>query len=172
MGTVYERAHALSCARSQMDNPANPRRKLLRGSLAAPVVLTVASPSALARTSFLACIERGANAPRPNPFTTSGDSMYRRSVPAYSFKLIGDASNKYSYFYNASTRMYYRLDICDLTGVSELQIAGQKTALGSRWGLVYFNNNGDEVGFGICPNGGYAVSASCWSSFKDFKAKG
>lgn len=68
------------------------RRKLLRGSLSAPVVLTVASPGALAQTSFTACIARGAGA-TPDPYVTQDDGFVRRLVSA------GENAGKYELVY-------------------------------------------------------------------------
>jgi hypothetical protein len=156
-----------------MEQKPNSRRKLLQGSLAAPVVLTVTSPSALAASSFNACIARGANEPPPSELVTSAkDNWYRAEFAAYKFRLNSgsDPANnpEYEYYYRNKGQewRYYRLDICDSTGVLESDIYGIKSSLGNRYVLVWVDNDGKTVAYGSCgPNGGYAVSASCWNSF-------
>ena len=59
------------------------RRKLLRGSLSAPLVLTVASPSALARTTFEACIARAVGQAGPPYLVNADDGFFRKAVPVY-----------------------------------------------------------------------------------------
>ena len=153
-----------------MENPPV-RRKLLRGSLAAPLVLTVASPSALARTSFMDCIARVANVPQPSmsiAFVSSPDGWYRTEVSIYEGKLRGGAG-VVQLFYETAGR-YYPVDACNQTGYSALDFTGSAgpSYKYKRLGLVYVNTSGNIVGFGPCkPSDGYAVSTSCWTSFKN-----
>jgi hypothetical protein len=149
------------------------RRKLLRGSLSAPVVLTVASPSALAQTSFLACITRG-GVQTASAFDASkcGGNAYRKEVDLYVFqpnvlptppatdpyagKLFARRENTAN-SYDSTDGAF--LDISPPTGYT-VQSAGSKS-----WKLVYFNDQGQEVGYGFVSNSGTPVSCSCWTSF-------
>jgi hypothetical protein len=149
----------------------NPRRKLLRGSLAAPLVLTVASPSALAATSFQACIARVADQPQPtNAFVdvgTTPDGWYRTEVSIYSGKLKSTGMPG-QYYENGGS--YFPVDSCYPAGYVASDFTGPSgpTYVKKQLGLVYVNTSGSVVGFGPCkPSDGYAVSTSCWTSFQN-----
>jgi hypothetical protein len=144
------------------------RRKLLRGSLAAPVVLTTASPAVLAQTSFLACITRGGNE-GATPFADEqcGGNVYRIEVDVFQFVPTagGDpyGNGKLFALREGTTDRY------DATDGSEQDIPVPKDhepkKVGTSWKLVYFNENGEEVGYGFVSNNGTPVSCSCWTSF-------
>ncbi|HET9025168.1 MAG TPA: hypothetical protein VFN64_11385 [Burkholderiaceae bacterium] len=71
--------------------PSQKRRAILQGSLAAPVVLTVSSPSAAAVTTFGRCLANQVNAQPAKSlyFTESPDNWFRQSVPVVQLKYQG-----------------------------------------------------------------------------------
>jgi hypothetical protein len=155
---------------TEMDtNPG--RRKLLRGSLSAPMVLTVASPSALAATSFQACIARVEEVPQPSPtiaVISTRDSWLRELVQIYDGRLTGGGGTQQ--FYKAPDGFYYPLEgiancLDPLASDDFVPMSLSLRSGDTRWALVYVDKTGAKVGYGLCPNNGYAVSASCWGSF-------
>jgi hypothetical protein len=154
-----------------MEQPA--RRKLLRGTLAAPLVLTVTSPSVLAASSFQACIARVADQPQPGAslmITDLQDSWLRTPVSIYSGMLRGGAGVTARYYKSPTDQLFYREDgtsACTGFDATAFTGTGGPTPLNiTRYALVYIDTAGVPVGLGTCkPATGYAVSASCWSSF-------
>lgn len=145
------------------------RRKLLRGTLAAPLVLTVVSPSALAVSSFQECIDRAAQANVNSlpAFVNSADGWYRTETSIYQGKLKGGGGDQD--FYETGGR-YYPVNTCNQTGYVANDFTGNTAPsyLEKRLGLVYVNSSGQPVGFGPCnPQNGFPVSTSCWTSFKN-----
>jgi hypothetical protein len=149
------------------------RRKLLRGSLSAPLVLTVASPAALARSSFLACITRGDN-PQGDPYTADRrtDNLYREQVTVWTIVPPPEAAGPdatpetlYQRIFDGILNLsFVRLD----NGVSFklLSADGYTITEEQRWMLIYFDpETGERVGSGYHPNGGSAASRSCYASF-------
>jgi hypothetical protein len=155
------------------------RRKLLRGSLSAPLVLTVASPSALARSSFLACITRGDNPEGEGPYAPSpkADNLYREKgsfwticPPPAAAQIQGLPEATCDTLYiRRGTTIFRRVDY-----QGGAFVLPPKTPDGgdwvvtevTRWELVYFDpDSGVRTGSGYFPNNGSAVSHSCWASF-------
>jgi hypothetical protein len=156
------------------------RRKLLRGSLSAPLVLTVASPAALARQSFEACLARAADAgATPDVFIAANqhDMWLRKPVKIYKGVLFttgngttsvkkATGNDQASLFYELMGQVgrYYPVDSCVSGGYPAHQngpdfVEDQQT-------LVFVNDGGAIVGFGPCrPNDGFPVTTSCWASF-------
>lgn len=162
------------------------RRKLLRGSLSAPLVLTVASPAALARQSFEACLYRAttegtAGVPPSNVgvFIPSAqhDPWLRTKVNLYKGRLTqqgqvkqpnGGSSDQVFYEIVGKTgRFYPKAMACPSTGFTGYlpQGSGPTSLDTQEQALVFVRNDGTIVGFGTCPNGGYAVTTSCYASF-------
>lgn len=142
------------------------RRQLIRGSLSAPLVLTVASPSALAATSLHACIARGEQPAASQAFVPSHDGWYRTHVAIYEGKTSASGAQAL-YYLNTGDNMYYRVDgtQCGI-GIPQTSFYNGSAAYKyHRYGLVYVNSEGVPVGYGACPNGGRAIHGSCWSSF-------
>ena len=154
-----------------MEQPA--RRKLLRGSLAAPLVLTVASPSVLAASSFQACIARVADQPQPGTslmITDLQDTWLRTPVSIYSGMLRAGGGVTARYYKSPTDQLFYREDgtsACTGFDATAFTGTGGPTPLNiTRYALVYIDTTGTPVGLGTCkPATGYAVSASCWTSF-------
>lgn len=156
------------------------RRKLLRGSLSAPLVLTVASPAALARQSFEACLYRassakvqiGYDAGEVPPFlpTSQHDTWLRQQVPIYTGRLQKEVSEGDKDYYKKNDLFYkVRSETCPAVGYATGDFQGNKApdrATYDGLALVYVNADGKIVGWGPCPGTGqFPVSGSCWASF-------
>jgi hypothetical protein len=151
------------------------RRKLIRGSLSAPLVLTVASPAALARQSFEACLDRASQQlpPKLEPFSTERDGFVRKTVDVYRGKLTKDGPEE----------LFYKTQVVRKDGVlvdryARLEGCGEKPHRAKefvdgphfdrkRYALVHVNEKGEVVHIGACPTGqkGFPVTGSCWASF-------
>lgn len=154
------------------------RRKLLRGSLSAPLVLTVASPSALARSSFLACITRGDNPQGVGPFAPDqkADNLYREPIQVWTICPTPPQPdplppgppdcNDILYRRRGATFLFTRLDVAIPTPFILPDPINYTITETTRWQLVYFDpDSGTRTGAGYHPNGGSAVSKSCYASF-------
>jgi len=139
------------------------RRKLLRGSLSAPLVLTVASASAWTntRTTFEACIT-ATQGRSGEAYRQTADGLYRKSAPTYKFvrKIYGTempgpyVKDNYKYF-----RLSDLAEVAKPYGYDAVQLNNNALQ------LVYFNSSGSEVGYGFDTDcGGYPVSTSCHTS--------
>ena len=162
----------------------NTRRKLLRGSFAAPVVLTVHSGAAQATTSVGACLAR-ANA---NPLTSGTgvkgveDTFFRYKLWAlvksnnpnviFSYWVVGSELSVYkrnsqSPFLDSGK--YQQFDLANNVLISNVvSAAPTKTdytfKVISKWVVLRVNSSGKIVSVGSA-GGGAPVSDSCWNSF-------
>jgi hypothetical protein len=155
------------------------RRKLLRGSLSAPLVLTVASPAALARQSFDACLHRassekaqiGYDAGEVPPFLINAhDTWLRQQIPLYSGRLQKEVNEGDKDYYKKGD-LFYKVnsETCPAVGYVADDFQGNKAPDRASYdgrALVFVNDRGDVVGWGPCPGTGqFPVSGSCWASF-------
>lgn len=152
------------------------RRKLLRGSLSAPLVLTVASPAALARQSFEACLSR-AKLSEENPavFNAANDKWLRKRVALYSGKLSSDTSGKSLPLFRDGDRYFlkepgtcvgYQFTGYLETAFSQLKPVEVNKQQVYELALVYVDLDGNIVNCGPCPNiNAFPVTTSCWASF-------
>jgi hypothetical protein len=140
------------------------RRKLLRGAIAAPLLLTVRPAGAQALTSAMACVARNADVSATWPGWQEekyADEALRVEVPLYNVK----ASTT-----QGQTIECYRTDISYYDKNTGNKIAddftpGLKAELtDSDYALVYIDANGNIVGTYPDSNDGFAVSGSCWAS--------
>jgi hypothetical protein len=144
------------------------RRKLIRGSLAAPVVLTVSSASAASVTSFGKCLARLNNEPT-GPFFTGDatiDNWLRKQVEVVQLKHGSDID----WFYlDPGISQYVRLSSPTVaTGLSPVSMAGwQQQATGSRWALVWVDSQQGSM-YSLMqvqqPIGYQASTKSCYTS--------
>jgi hypothetical protein len=137
------------------------RRKILRGSLSAPVVLTVASPASLAAASTTCLINTNQNAPPPffQPASTD-DGYLRKTVEVCEVK----SSNGWQdgLFYEGQDDNWYSVTTGQpLSGTFE-----KKKHCVNREVLVYVDAQGQETGYGwpSTANGGSFTSIGCWNS--------
>ena len=151
-----------------------------------PVVLTVASPAALARSSFLACIARGESPEGVGPFALDkkADNLYREEIEAWRISPVPrqpstDASGVRLPPANEETLYRRILESANGVTFARLDVVKPRTFHISTgqlekftrtevpvWQLVYFDpEDASKTGEGLVPNGGVAVSRSCYSSF-------
>jgi len=138
------------------------RRKLLRGSLSAPVVLTVSSASAQTVTSFGQCIAANSNNQPTTKYVAAPDQWYRSAISVYPIKngttLVG------YYFLDGGT--YRNTSNPSSTLTPPLPNGYTVGPAQPWWQLVWFNSSGQAVGAGWQnPQNGLAATLSCQLSF-------
>ena len=142
-----------------MTDPSNNRRKILQGSMAAPLVLTVSSASA-AVNSFTQCIENTAgNQPAASlNIVQSADQWFRCPVTVFTYTKDGSSVK----LYQDSAGIYKKIadgTVFDISGWT-------RSATASWYRLVYFGTDGSPKGAGFeKQSGGLAVTLSCGGSF-------
>jgi hypothetical protein len=141
----------------------------LKGSLAAPAVLTVSSASAQAISSFGRCL-RNLDTQQPALFFTSGaDGWFRKEVPVVQLWAKGQDQG---YFFLdpvqqkfvSVTPPYQALSFGTLLDPG-WKVSGQST----RWALVWFDKaTGTEYSRITLqkPSGSLAATVSCYGSFR------
>lgn len=157
------------------------RRAILQGSLAAPVVLTVSSPSSAAMTSLGRCIGNAANE-QPSFISNSQDSWLRKQIEVVKLEKVKDKGAEKSaekvtkevtdwVFFDESLQDYVtvappytRMNIGAL-------MTGWKTAERSnRWALVWVDEQTKSLSMRTQiqpPSGCTHVTTSCWTSLKN-----
>lgn len=144
------------------------RRKLLRGTLAAPVVLTVSSASA-ATTSFARCLANTNTATPGAFFTTSADNWFRTQVPVTGLWALG---RDLGYFYqdpvkNAFVSINAPYTVLPFNAATMPQ-AVKVTTQSTRWALVWFDKSSTTRYSKVTlqqPYGSVATTMSCYGSF-------
>jgi hypothetical protein len=151
------------------------RRKLVKGSLAAPLVMTV-SKAAIARTSIEACMDNPVVAPDA---VAERDSAMRVARDVYEIRegetsLRGGSTLKKldgEYILGFDEQTLYRLDrngdSISLTLVETLDFRSTrlfKRQKGQIYVLAYFDDKGAVVGLAPDANGGIAATTSCYCS--------
>lgn len=147
--------------------PSPIRRKLLKGSLAAPAVLTVSSASAQALTSFGRCL-RGPTADGQPFFTAAPDNMFRRQVPVVQLSARGQVQGWY--FLDQARNVFVNVEPPHNTlNFGEILAPGwQVTGLNKRWALVWFDKNTATQYARVTlqkPLGAVPATMSCYGSF-------
>lgn len=161
------------------------RRKLLRGSFAAPVVLTVYSGSAQAAISAEACLVHANAAPITSGLgvTSADDVLFRYQL--YGLVDNSNSSNILSYWISGAelasfvrggqvpfltVTQFQQFDISanalitgTITSATPSQV-GYTFAKVDRYVVLRISSTGQVVGAGGT-GGGAAVGDSCWNSF-------
>jgi hypothetical protein len=152
---------------AKLNAPNENRRKLVQGTLAAPLVLTVSSASATAVTSFGKCMDRLTQLPQGAFFALSADAdiWMRKQVPIVQLKHGNDTD---WFYFDPGLNDYVRLSSPTVaTGIGALMKGWQKTADGTRWALVWVNS-GTGTPFSVMqvqrPAGYQASTMSCYTS--------
>jgi hypothetical protein len=141
------------------------RRKILRGSLSAPVVLTVASPASLAAASTT-CLVNTPQTPLPEPlFQPAGtdDGYLRKPIQVCQLKSPGGGDGAWTTdFYYQSNGSWYSVS----SGSPFAQTVTDTRACETKEVLVYVDAQGNETGYGwpSTANGGSFTSIGCWNS--------
>lgn len=144
-----------------MNDPSNTRRKILQGSLAAPLVLTVSS-AAQAASSFTQCIENTANSQPPDALRIiqSTDQWFRCPVTVYRYLKDGTTGDFVDVYSDGG--VYKK--VSDGTTFTTSGYTQVSTTSWNR--LVYFGTDGTPKGAGWeKQTGGLAVTLSCGGSF-------
>jgi hypothetical protein len=156
--------------------PSQKRRAILQGSLAAPVVLTVASPAAAQMTTLGRCLLRDAEKdPLYLVDTKTYDTWLRIRVQVYKLtRSNGDVLSEYAFFdeglgvsggYRHVPAPHNPVLLPNGVNASNMDA----TPNGERWGLKWVNevSKVESSKIQIEPPTGYrSVTGTCWSSFK------
>lgn len=144
------------------------RRKFLRGSLAAPVVLTVSSASA-ATTSFVRCLRNGETDTPRRFFSDDTDHWFRQQVPVA--KLWAHGQEQGWFFLDQVRNVYVGVHYphTQLNFGAMLAPGWKVTEQSSRWALVWFDRSTSTQYSRISlqrPFGASATTMSCYGSFR------
>jgi hypothetical protein len=145
------------------------RRKLLRGSLAAPVVLTVSSASAAATASFARCLRAGGGDLPDRFFTADSDHWFRQQVPV---SMLWANGREQGYFFMDQVKhVYISVDppYTEMNFGTFLPPGWKVTSQSSRWALVWFDKSSSTQYSRITlqrPHGSSATTMSCYGSFR------
>lgn len=149
--------------------PSPLRRRLLKGSLAAPTVLTVSSASAQAVSSFARCL-RNLDAQQSELFFTNGaDRMFRKEVPVVQLWAKGQDQG---YFYLDPVMLKFvsvNPPYKALSFGALLEPGWKVTGQSTRWALVWFDKATATEYSRITlqkPSGAVAATVSCYGSFR------
>ena len=157
----------------------NHRRKLVLGSAAVPLILTVRPAAATARTSIATCIDKDAKKKKPhyvleNP--GNPDQWMRKVVDVYRLDVWDEGQKKWKklddrkFICGVDSKTYWELDryspyTAPAWATSMKRGTGIKeTKLEQRLALAFMENDGKVVGYGWEPKGGKHCTKSCWSS--------
>lgn len=153
------------------------RRRLLKGTLAAPVVLTVSSASAQSLTSFGRCL-RNLSGQQPTAFFQGAqDTWFRQQVPVV--EIIKGSTTEGTFYFDPKIGSYVNIVYPNavFTGFSGATPPNSSWRFGTsstRWALVFFEPNSSEpysdaMGRPIItlqkPSGYLASTISCYGSF-------
>jgi hypothetical protein len=157
---------------------AKTRRKLIQGTLAAPLVLTVSKAGAASRTTFSACLANSELRPEPAAVVSSGDEAFRITRDVYELYRPGKRDNEVAkkvegqYVLGWDNRTFYRIDGGRLAAQHdnsatfmaggldvEMRRTGRKVHL-----LAYLDDTGNVVGLAPQKNGGSWCMKSCYAS--------
>jgi hypothetical protein len=157
----------------------NNRRKLVLGSAAVPLVLTVRPAGAHAKKS-IACIADGKMKDKPHEILKTHDDEYMRKwIDVYALEVYDDKDKKWKklkdkkFICGVDGHTYWELDKRDPysaearktdmkrgPGIKEVKLE-KKRAL-----TFYRYDDGHETGYAWEPKGGKHSTKSCWNSIK------
>lgn len=155
------------------------RRRLLKGSISAPLVLTVTPALGIARTTFMACFNKGIANPAgtvapladipPDEWLRIDLDIVEVRLPNAKGDLVLQPGR---YFVGADRTTMFRLadvrpDSAPATPIQAFNgfTPGMQTrVVERRRALAYVDRNGDIVGYAWQPSGGTHITASCYAS--------
>jgi hypothetical protein len=153
----------------QLNVPSQHRRTILKGSLAAPVVLTVSSASAASVTSFGKCMNNLKALPAGAFFqsTSNADIWMRKQVPVVRLKHGWDED---WFYFDPGLNDYVRLSNPTVaTGIGALMTGWTKQEDGTRWALVWVDSMPGTQFSSMQvqqPSGFQATTMSCYTSLR------
>lgn len=156
------------------------RRRLVQGSLAAPLVMTVTSAAGAARTTFTACLDNAKMQPLPRRVMAQQrhgtDDWLRVQVDVYEVSLPGGDGQLIKqpgkYFVGPDKTTMFRLsdhlsESAPATPVHQFNantLGVNRQLVEKRYALAFADDKGKIVGFGWQGNGGAHCKKSCFSS--------
>lgn len=146
------------------------RRKIIKGSLAAPVVLTVSSASASAATSFGRCLRNNGKV-QPAFFVSKGkrDNWLRKQVDVIELKQNGHSRGLFYLDPMRRTYVAVKEPHAALGFGSSLAPGWSAGEATKRWALVYFDGYSAAQYQHVTlqrPSGFMPATVSCYSSFR------
>lgn len=156
------------------------RRRLLKGSISAPLVMTVTSAAGTVRTTFTACLDNARLQPKPYTVMArthyGADDWLRVQVEVYEVS-FSDGNGKMvkvpgKYFIGPDKNTMYKLaeyrsESTPPTIASKFNAhtpGMQKQVVERRQALAFADKDGKVVGYGWQDNGGTHCKKSCFSS--------
>ena len=156
------------------------RRRLLQGSLSAPLVMTVTSAVGAGRTTFTACLDNARLQPKPYRVMArsnyGSDDWLRVQVDVLEVS-FSDGDGKMikqpgKYFVGPDKSTLYKLAESRsettpptiATKFNAYTPGMQKQVVEKRYALAFADNHGKVVGYGWQDNGGAHCKKSCFSS--------
>ena len=155
------------------------RRKLLKGTLAAPVVMTVTPALGAARTTFMACVDNSAANPVSAiaPLSSAHEDEWLRveldilevTLPNGKGEMVAQPGRYFAGFDKIS--MYKLADTRPESApailVREFNAGtmGMRTrVVEKRRALAYVDRQGNVIGYAWQRRGGWQITASCYAS--------
>lgn len=156
------------------------RRRLLQGSLSAPLVMTVTSAAGAGRTTFTACLDNARLQPKPYRVLAraayGADDWLRVQVDVYEVA-FSDGNGRMvkvpgKYFVGPDKNTMFKLaenrsETTPPTIATKFNVhtpGMQKQVVEKRFALAYADERGKVVGYGWQDNGGTHCKKSCFSS--------
>lgn len=152
------------------------RRKLVLGSTAVPLILTVRPAAATARTS-LTCLDKARNKPKPHYILHNHEDEWLRKrvdvwrLAKWNGKKWETLANR-RFIRSTDGYTYWELDRDQPYSAQALPTSMRRgpdikeTKLEERRALAYISDDGEMRGYGWEPKGGTHCLKSCWSSLK------
>lgn len=175
---------------TKSSQPSPNRRAILRGSLAAPVVLTVSSPTAAAMTSLGRCIRNTAQE-QPSFLSNSEDAWLRKQIEVYKLQKVephaagkgavkgwekpGSSTTDWVFFDEALQDYVTVAAPHAQLNLGALMTDWKKVERSNRWALVWVDEQTKSISMRTQiqrPSGYTAVTTSCWMSVKNDKPRG
>lgn len=149
------------------------RRKFVKTSLSAPLVLTAGKAGAVARTTFTACLTRTVNERPPLPVASQPDEALRVSRDLYEvFRTSGKREALPGrYFVGWDNESVFRLDtegiaprLTPVPGMHARSPEYEMRQTGKVELLAYLDDQGTVVGIAPQANGGQWTTRTCYES--------
>lgn len=152
------------------------RRKIIKGSLSAPLVLTVGRAHAtVAQTTFGACRAKTALEPQPAAAVGKPDNAMRVTRDVFEATRVTNGRRERlqgRYVVGFDNQTLYRLDgdgvappMSRANGLDARALDVELAKSGKVEVLAYLDGKGNVVGIAPQPNNGFWTTKSCYASF-------